>query len=198
MAYSIQNPEYLELNSADKATLKFSALLHDIAKKEFVVDSGHQYLSSEYVKSIGSKIFSHPRAQERVCEFVCNHHWLADYSNDVRGFSPTEVAIRFRRPNDFKMAKIMSKADLMAVSPEFYNRLKEALSDEKLKYIQDNIDNVKDIIKGALAEIPHTSRLFEDVSTVIEWYDSGLSSDECYAKICEKWNDHFFRFYHAK
>ena len=53
-------------------------------------------------------------------------------------------------------------------------------------------DNVKDIIKGALAEIPHTSRLFEDVTSVIEWYESGLSEDECYKKICEKWDDHFF------
>ena len=143
MAYSIQNPQYQNLSQANKAILKFSALLHDIAKKEHIIDTGHQYLSSEIVKKISSKIFQHPRAQERICEFVANHHWLAEYSKGVKGFSAPEVAIRFRRQNDFEMAKIMAHSDLKAVSPEFYERLKTALLPEKLERIDRNLEILK-------------------------------------------------------
>lgn len=51
-------------------------------------------------------------------------------------------------------------------------------------------DNMVDIIKGGLAEIPYTSRLYERVSAVIDWYNEGLTSDEALAKIYEEWNDH--------
>ena len=51
-------------------------------------------------------------------------------------------------------------------------------------------DNMVDIIKGGLAEIPYTSRLYERVSAVIDWYNEGLTSDEALNKIYEEWNDH--------
>lgn len=53
-------------------------------------------------------------------------------------------------------------------------------------------DNREDIIKGALAEIPSTSRLYERVNAVIDWYKSGVSQEDCFAKIYEEWNDHDF------
>ena len=51
-------------------------------------------------------------------------------------------------------------------------------------------DNMVDIIKGGLAEIPYTSRLYERVNAVIDWYNEGLTSEECFNKIYEEWNDH--------
>ena len=51
-------------------------------------------------------------------------------------------------------------------------------------------DNMEDIIRGGLAQIPYTSRLYERVSAVLDWYKAGLSSEECFNKIYEEWNDH--------
>ena len=92
LAYSVQNPDYQKLSPMDKTILKFCALVHDIAKKELIVDSGHQYLSSEYVKDISSKFFAHPHVQKIITEFVCNHHWLAEFSKDHAGFSFVSAA----------------------------------------------------------------------------------------------------------
>ena len=51
-------------------------------------------------------------------------------------------------------------------------------------------NNMEDIIRGGLAQIPETSRLYERVNAVIDWYNSGLSKEECFGKIYEEWNDH--------
>ena len=51
-------------------------------------------------------------------------------------------------------------------------------------------NNMIDIIKGGLAQIPYTSRLYERVSAVLDWYSEGLTSEECFNKIYEEWNDH--------
>lgn len=51
-------------------------------------------------------------------------------------------------------------------------------------------NNMIDIIKGGLAQIPYTSRLYERVSAVLDWYSEGLTKEECFNKIYEEWNDH--------
>lgn len=50
-------------------------------------------------------------------------------------------------------------------------------------------DNIKDIIYGGLAQIPATSRLYEQVTRLIERYDAGVTQEECFADIHEVWND---------
>ena len=51
-------------------------------------------------------------------------------------------------------------------------------------------NGMEDIIRSGLAQIPYTSRLYERVSAVLDWYKSGMSSEECFNKIYEEWNDH--------
>ena len=136
LGYSVSNVEYFDLKQNERAILKFSALLHDIAKKEAIVDTGHQFLSSEYVDSISSKIFAHPDIKARICEFVCSHHWLAKFNTNKE--EAPEVAFHFRRPNDMKMAQIMAKADLMAVGDAFYEKLKYALENDNLVPVLEN------------------------------------------------------------
>ncbi len=53
-------------------------------------------------------------------------------------------------------------------------------------------DCLEDIIKGGLAQIPSTSRLYERVNAVIDWYKSGVSQEDCFKKIYEEWDDHNF------
>lgn len=139
LANSINNPDYLKLNNSDKAMLKIACLFHDIAKQESIVDRGHQNPSSIYTRSIIKKFFNNPEARDRVYELVKNHHWLEELANDSSDEKAKELAFRFRRPNDFDIAKIMAKSDLMAVSDSFYETYKHALDTDKLKPVEDNL-----------------------------------------------------------
>ena len=51
-------------------------------------------------------------------------------------------------------------------------------------------DNMVDILKGALAYVPYTSRFYEDVSSVIEMYENGAEKDEVFAYIHEKYDEY--------
>ena len=50
-------------------------------------------------------------------------------------------------------------------------------------------NDIESIILGGLGEIPHTSRLYEDVMSVLEGYKAGVSKQECFEKIHEKYNE---------
>ncbi len=142
LAYSMNNPDYLNnLNAHDKAVLKLSTLFHDVMKQENVIDNGHQYPSSMYARSILQKVVNNPENTDRIYEMINNHHWLASYanSNDKKEMAK-ELAFRFRRPNDFEIAKIMADSDLKGVSEEFYSKHKQALEDSSIDNISDNLD----------------------------------------------------------
>jgi hypothetical protein len=112
-------------------------------KQENVVDNGHQYPSSLYAKSIIQKVVHNPENIDRVYEMINNHHWLGSYanSNDKEEMAK-ELAFRFRRPDDFEIAKIMADSDLKAVSEDFYNSHKAALKDGTIKYIEENLEKI--------------------------------------------------------
>ena len=50
--------------------------------------------------------------------------------------------------------------------------------------------NIKDIILGGLAEIPHTSRLYEAVMQVLTGFEKGVSQEECFRAIHKQYNEH--------
>ena len=49
---------------------------------------------------------------------------------------------------------------------------------------------VEDIILGGLAEIPHTSRLYAEIMTVVEEFKGGVSQKDCFLHIHEKYNEY--------
>lgn len=51
-------------------------------------------------------------------------------------------------------------------------------------------DNAKEAILGGLSQIPSTSRLFKEVSEIIEKYENGASFDELYTFIHTKYDHH--------
>lgn len=51
-------------------------------------------------------------------------------------------------------------------------------------------DSILDIIRGGLAEIPATSRLFEAIESVIERYQTGVSQTDCFRYIHERFDEH--------
>ena len=50
--------------------------------------------------------------------------------------------------------------------------------------------DLKEIVLGGLAQIPYTSRLYEDVMSVIKDWENGATQEEAFAHIHEKWDEH--------
>ena len=51
-------------------------------------------------------------------------------------------------------------------------------------------NNIKDIILGGLAEIPHTSRLYKEIISVLDGFEDGISQSECFKAIHKKYDEH--------
>lgn len=51
-------------------------------------------------------------------------------------------------------------------------------------------NNVEDVIRGGLAEIPHTSRLYEEIKSVLDGFKKGVSRKECFDTIHKKYDEH--------
>lgn len=51
-------------------------------------------------------------------------------------------------------------------------------------------DNIEDIILGGLGEIPHTSRLFDAVTNILNDYKNGKSYEDCVSKIHTLYDEH--------
>lgn len=140
LANSIDNPDYKKLNNVDKTMLKLSCIFHDISKQEGVVDEGHQISSALYTRGMVKKFFNNPESIERVCELIKNHHWLKEYATaSDKDEAAKLIAFKFRRPNDFDIAKIMAKSDLMAVSDDFYEVHKDALNKNEIQPVEDRL-----------------------------------------------------------
>lgn len=115
---AMNNPKFQQLSDQDKTILKMSVLLHDLGKKEAVVDHGHATLSSDYTMSILEKFKLPSTVKDRIVDIVDNHHWFESYN---RGLSTAEqVATRCRRPQDFKISEIFAEADFANVNKTFH------------------------------------------------------------------------------
>lgn len=51
-------------------------------------------------------------------------------------------------------------------------------------------NNIKDIILSGLAEIPHTSRLYENITLVIDQYEKGVACEDCFKNIHELFDEY--------
>lgn len=119
-----------QLSDENKKILFISLLFHDFSKPEATVDRDHPITSAEYAKDIIKKLPLSNENQERIYNFIRHSHFATD------GDSIEDIAIYFRRPNDFKMAEILGRAD--SASAGFAFVPSKAMLDE----IQRKIDAI--------------------------------------------------------
>lgn len=140
----LENPQYQKLNNQDKFVLRLAAVLHDIAKADSVVDKSHEQLCALYAKDILTKdnMFLPSDVVTRVFDLIQNHNWLEQY-NKNNGIAP-ELAVKFRRKNDHKIAQIFAEADLKSVKADgsFFNRHRDMLSSDVQSPISTWIDEI--------------------------------------------------------
>ena len=117
---AINDPDYRTLSDKDRTILKFSILLHDFGKKFINIDTpdtGHEVDSAEIAKGILAQFKLPESVKDRILNIIKNHDWFARYNKGE--WDANRVAALFRSPDDYKIAKIMSKADLFSINPEF-------------------------------------------------------------------------------
>ena len=54
----------------------------------------------------------------------------------------------------------------------------------------DPVARIEAVIRGGLAQIPATSRLYEAIEGVLEGYRNGVTKEDCFASIHARWNEH--------
>ncbi len=118
---AFKDPEYKKLDDESKTVLKFAILLHDIGKKEGVIDKSHYETSAKYAVSILEKYNLTPRVKSKIIETIYNHHWFEQYNKSE--ISANVVNAIFRTPQALQLGMIMAKADLAGVSGSFHYKI---------------------------------------------------------------------------
>ena len=128
------------------------------------------------------------------------------FCNFVKGYEPPESAIYKNPYREWIGAQI--RADYFGyINPGNLELAAEmAWRDASISHTKNGIygemfvaamlavaaetNNIKDIILGGLAQIPHTSRLYEEIISVLSDFENGVSQKECFKNIHEKYDEH--------
>lgn len=128
------------------------------------------------------------------------------FCNFINGYKPPYSAVYKNPYREFIGAQIRTDyyGYINPGNPEYAAEM--AWRDASISHIKNGIygamfvaaalsvaavtDNMEDIILSGLAEIPHTSRFYEEVMNVFDDYKKGVSQNECFEKIHKKYEEH--------
>ena len=128
------------------------------------------------------------------------------YCNFVNGFAPPDSAVYqnayrewigaqirgdyfgYINPNNPELAAEMAWRD--ACISHVKNGIYGEMFVSAMLSVASQTENIKDILLAGLAQIPHTSRLYEDVLSVLTGFESGVSADACFLSIHKKYDEH--------
>ncbi len=112
---------FKNLNQSDKKVMMLAALMHDITKKEGVIDERHPFDSSMEAYFI-SKRFNLTEDEEiKLYKLIKNHEWLKYInieSKDKRNYRMMHVSWELMKDNLFDMALMFTHADLKSVKAD--------------------------------------------------------------------------------
>lgn len=172
-------------------------------------DTNYVVLAQEVIQKYG-KDFTPRDMSQAWLSYQCKDAYCTAervaFCNFVNGFVPPESAIYQNPYREWIGAQI--RGDYFGYinpgNPELAAEM--AWRDASISHVKNGIygemfvaamlaiaaytSNIKEIIAGGLAEIPHTSRLYEDVTSVIEAYISGMPQKECFDMIHSKYDEY--------
>ncbi len=172
-------------------------------------DTNYVVLGQYIVSAFGKDFTSEDVMKTWIAKQSSNAYFTAEkiaYRNYIDGFEPPYSAIYKNPFREWIGAQI--RGDYYGyINPGNPEKAAEmAFNDSAISHIKNGIygemfvsamlacaavtDNIIDIIEGGLAQIPATSRLYKSVKNIINKYDSGISSEECFDYIHEEYDEH--------
>ena len=132
---------------------------------------------------------------ERVafCNFVNGYEppQSAIYKNPYREWIGAQIRgdyFGYINPGNPKLAAEMAWRD--ACISHVKNRIYGEMWVSAMIAVAATTDNIEDIILGGLAEIPHTSRLYESIVSIVKCYNEGIAQKKCFDMIHRKYDEH--------
>lgn len=164
----------------------------------------YQYIVDKFGRDFRSEniVDTWLRKQPKTAYFTAER---VAYTNFVNGFAPPYSAVYKNKFREWIGAQI--RGDYFGyINPGDGETAAEmAFRDARISHTKNGIygemfasamiaaaavsDNVQDAIKGGLAQIPHTSRLYEDVMYIIDSFNNGKTYDDCYSYIHKKYDE---------
>lgn len=191
--------------------LKHKCFADKVSYMPFDDDTNYMVLDQEVIKKYGRDFkpvdMAHAWLDLQPKNSYCTAERVA-FMNFVKGFEPPASAQYKNAYREWIGAQI--RGDYFGyINPQNPALAADmAFRDASISHIKNGIygemwasamiacafstSNMEDIIRGGLAQIPHTSRLYEQIEMVIDWYKSGVPQKDCFARIYEIWDDHNF------
>lgn len=165
-------------------------------------DTNYVVLAQKTIEKYGRDFTSHDVSKAwlelQSKDAYCTAERVA-FCNFVKGFEPPESA-KYKNPyREWIGAQI--RGDYFGyINPcEPEKAAEMAFRDASISHVKNGIygemfvsamiaaasgtDSITDIIRCGLAQIPHTSRLYEAICEVLDGYENGRSQKECFANI---------------
>ncbi len=131
---------------------------------------------------------------ERVafCNFVKGYQppYSAIYKNPYREWIGAQIRTDYYgyiNPGNPELAAEMAWRD--ASISHVKNGIYGAMFISAMLAVAAVTNNIEDIIFAGLAQIPHTSRLYEDIMIVVDGYKNGVSQQYCFKTIHTKYDE---------
>ena len=114
----------------------------------------------------------------------------ATYKNPDREFIGAQIRgdyFGYINPGDPEMAAEMAWRD--ACISHVKNGIYGEMFVAAMLAVAAVCDDVKTVILEGLKQVPEKSRLTERVKAIVQWYDEGVSQEECFRRIHEEWDE---------
>ena len=172
-------------------------------------DTNYVVLAQEIIKKHGRDFTPYDVSRAWISlqskDFYCTAERVA-FCNFVKGFEPPASA-QYKNPfREWIGAQI--RGDYFGYinpgNPELAAEM--AFRDASISHTKNGIygemfvaamlaaaactDDMKTVILAGLAQIPHTSRLYEAVMWVLTGYENGLSAKDCFAEVHNRYDEH--------
>ena len=172
-------------------------------------DTNYVILSQMIVEKYGRDFTSHNVAKTWLETQPKDAYWTAErvaFRNFINGYEPPESAVYKNPYREWIGAQI--RGDYFGYinpgNPEAAADM--AFRDASISHVKNGIygemfaaamlacaaetDDIEDVIRGGLAQIPATSRLYEAIDRVIRWDHEGVAETECFNRIHEEYNEY--------